>query len=68
MQERRIDPWEDPLEKEMTTQSSVLAWEMPWTERRLVGYHPWGHKRVKHKLATKKQQCNMMHRELSITS
>ena len=23
---------EDPLEKEMTTQSSVLAWEIPWTE------------------------------------
>ena len=24
--------WEDPLEKEMATLSSVLAWEMPWTE------------------------------------
>ena len=24
--------WEDPLEKEMATCSSVLAWEMPWTE------------------------------------
>ena len=23
---------EDPLEKEMTTQSSTLAWEIPWTE------------------------------------
>ena len=23
---------EDPLEKEMTTHSSILAWEMPWTE------------------------------------
>ena len=23
---------EDPLEKEMATQSSVLAWEIPWTE------------------------------------
>ena len=23
---------EDPLEKEMTTHSSVLAWETPWTE------------------------------------
>ena len=23
---------EDPLEKEMTTQSSVIAWEIPWTE------------------------------------
>ena len=24
--------WEDPMEKEMATYSSVLAWEIPWTE------------------------------------
>ena len=24
--------WEDPLEKEMATHSSILAWRMPWTE------------------------------------
>ena len=24
--------WEDTLEKEMTTYSSFLAWEIPWTE------------------------------------
>ena len=24
--------WEDPLEKEMTTHSSTLAWKSPWTE------------------------------------
>ena len=24
--------WEDPLEKEMATHSSPLAWEIPWTE------------------------------------
>ena len=23
---------EDPLEEDMTTHSSILAWEMPWTE------------------------------------
>ena len=23
---------EDPLEKEMATHSSLVAWEMPWTE------------------------------------
>ena len=33
----------DPLEKETATQSSILAWEMPWTEE-LVGCSPWGHK------------------------
>ena len=24
--------WEDPLEKEMVTHSSILAWEISWTE------------------------------------
>ena len=24
--------WEDALEKEMATQSSIFAWEIPWTE------------------------------------
>ena len=24
---------EDPLEKEMATHSSVLAWEIPWTKK-----------------------------------
>ena len=37
--------WEDPLEKEMATQSSMLAWEIPWAEG-LVGYSPWGHKEL----------------------
>ena len=33
--------WEDPLEKEMSIQSSTLAWKIPWT-RSLIGYSPWG--------------------------
>ena len=34
MQETRVLPlvWEDPLEKGMTTHSSILAWRIPWTE------------------------------------
>ena len=32
---------EDPLEKEMATPSSVLAWRIPRTEEP-VGYSPWG--------------------------
>jgi len=24
--------WGDPLKKEMATHSSILAWEIPWTE------------------------------------
>ena len=33
MWETRVRPlgWEDPLEKEMATHSSVLAWRIPWT-------------------------------------
>ena len=34
---------EDPLEKEMATHSSILAWESHG-QRCLVGYSPWGHK------------------------
>ena len=34
MRETRVQSlgWEDPLEKEMATHSSILAWEMPRTE------------------------------------
>ena len=35
--------WEDLLEKGMATDSSILAWRIPWTEK-LVGYSPWGRK------------------------
>ena len=28
----RFLDWEDPLEKEMATHSSILAWIIPWTE------------------------------------
>ena len=45
MQENRVQflGWEDLLEKEMATHSSILAWEIPWMEelgglqRSLVG-------------------------------
>ena len=34
MRENRVRSlgWEDPLEKEMATHSSTLAWKIPWTE------------------------------------
>ena len=34
MQETQVQflGWEDPLGKEMATHSSILAWEIPWTE------------------------------------
>ena len=28
----RFMGWEDPLQEEMETHSSILAWEIPWTE------------------------------------
>ena len=40
--------WEDPLEKEMTTHSSILAWRIPWTEEpggiQSIGLERVGHK------------------------
>ena len=41
--------WEDTLEKEMATHSSILAGK-PHEQRSLVGYSPRGHKRVEHNL------------------
>ena len=48
--------WEDPLEKEMATHSSMLAWDISLAES-LADHSPWGH-RVRHDLATKQQQNN----------
>ena len=39
----------------MATHSSILAWEIPWTES-LACCSPWGHKRVGQDLVTRKQQ------------
>ena len=49
MQEMQVQSliWGDPLEEEVATHSSVLAWEIPWTEEpgglQSVGLH-----RVRH--------------------
>ena len=32
---------EDPMEEEMATHSSILAWKIAW-KRSLLGYSPWG--------------------------
>ena len=39
--------WEDPLEEEMVTHSSMLAWEIPWTEEP-GGLQSIGSQRVGH--------------------
>ena len=46
---------EDPLEKEMATHSSILAWKSHG-QRSLEGYSPRCCERVGHNLATKQQQ------------
>ena len=40
---------EEPLEKEMATHSSILAWELPWTEEP-VGLQSMKLQRVRHDL------------------
>ena len=44
MQEAQVQSlgWEDPLEKEMATHSSILAWRIPWTEESGRLHSPWG--------------------------
>ena len=53
MQETQVRSlgWEDPLEKEMAAQSSILAWKIPWMEEpgRLLSM---GLQRVRHEWAT----------------
>ena len=44
--------WEDPLEKEMATHSSILAWEIPWKEEP-DKLQSMGSQRVGHNLANK---------------
>ena len=36
--------WEDSLEKEMATHSSIVALKIPWMEELGAGYYLWGHK------------------------
>ena len=42
-----IPGWEDPLEKEMATHSSILAWEISWTKEPR-GLQSMGSQRVGH--------------------
>ena len=39
--------WEDPLEKEMATHASILAWRIPWVEEN-GGLQSMGLQRVRH--------------------
>ena len=50
-----MNPWEDPLEKEMASHSSILAWEIPWMEEP-GGLQSMWLQRVRYSLVTKQQQ------------
>ena len=61
MRETRVQsPWEDLLEKEMTTHSSILAWKIPWMEEpgRL---QPMGSQRVGQDWATSHSHFPFIH-------
>ena len=57
MQETQVRSlgWEDPLEKEMATHSSILAWEIPGTEEP-GGLQSMGSQRVRHGSENEQQQ------------
>ena len=38
--------WEDILEKEMATHSSILAWKIAWMKEPGGLHSPWGHKEL----------------------
>ena len=62
MQEKSVQSLsgEDPPEKEMATHSSILAWEIPWTEE-LGGATVHGVTRVGHNLVTKQHHHPLNH-------
>ena len=61
MQERQLQSlgWQDPLEKEMATHSSIFAWEIPWTEEEAWRATVCGVARVGHDLVTKQQYSSV---------
>ena len=58
--DRGLIPGSGRSPEEMVTHSSTLAWK--FSERNLAGYSPWGHKRLRHDLATKQQQSSGIER------
>ena len=48
---------EDPMEKKMTTHSSILAWRIPWMEEP-GGLQTMRSQRVGHNLATNTETCS----------
>ena len=69
MQETRVQSLgqEDPVEEEMATQSSILAWEIPWTEKP-GGVQSMGSQRAQHDLAIKQTRTKEMLQNLGLAT
>ena len=61
MQEMKVQSLslEDPLEQEMATHSSILNWEIPWTEEP-GGLQSTGSQRVRHDLVIEQQDAKLL--------
>ena len=59
--------WEDPLEEDMATHSSVLAWRIPWTEEP-GGLESMGSQRVGHDCSDLALSCPTIPRMLQMGS
>ena len=66
MQEKQVRSLgrEDPLEKEKAIHSSILAWEIPWTDEPGRATVHEITKSVRYNLATKQHQCQNYHKWL----
>ena len=58
---------EDPLEKEMATHSSILAWRITWTEEP-GGLQSLGSEGVRHDLATKEEPHCSYQTEMTVAT
>ena len=56
---------EDPLEEEMTTHSSILTWEIPWTEE-LGRLQSMGLQRIRYDFTTQQQQRKIVHEPMGL--
>ena len=58
---------ENPLEEEVVTHSSILAWRIPWTEEP-GGLQSLGSERVRQDLATKQEQHCSYQTEMTVAT
>ena len=69
MQETQVQSLghEDPVEEEVVSHTSILAWRIPQIQEPGAGYSPWG-RRVRHNWATEQARCKITYKYSSNTS